>query len=207
MKLFWIQIVVLLREFIEWIVVVFLYYRNKKFRQADLRIFFVSLFHNPYRISKEFYKEHVYGETPITTMAKIAKECEITEKDIVYELGCGRARTCFWLATIIGCKVLGIDLIPHFIGLGRETALRYGIKNLKFLRRDFLQAKIKGATVIYLYGTTLTEAQVETLSKQLSAPKVITVSYPLESPDYKVTKSFPCRFTWGWTEVYLQVKK
>ncbi len=47
-------------------------------------------------------------------MDVIARECGIQKEDVVFELGCGRGRTCFWLNTFIGCKVVGI-------GFGNNT--------------------------------------------------------------------------------------
>src|SRR4051794_23547579 len=81
---------------------IFLYYRNLSFFKIDLLLKALYFFHTPYKVSKKFLQErgstdlYLYGETPLTTMDSIAKECRILSKDIVYELGCGRGRSAFW---------------------------------------------------------------------------------------------------------------
>ena len=78
-----------------------------KFAFLDLTFLVIYLFFNPYKISKKFLLSkkkkniHIYGETPISTIAKIAKECEISSKDHIIELGSGRGRCCFWFSTFL----------------------------------------------------------------------------------------------------------
>ncbi|SCA63951.1 hypothetical protein SCG7109_BS_00030 [Chlamydiales bacterium SCGC AG-110-M15] len=97
------------------------YYHNRLFLKVDLLYVFAYLFRNPYNISKRFLKNlgaenvYAYGETPLTTMDLIAKEASITKDDTVFELGCGRGLTVFWLHCFIGCRVIGIEWVPKFL--------------------------------------------------------------------------------------------
>jgi SAM-dependent methyltransferase len=215
--LLWINLVVKLRNLVEYIKVIFLYYGNARFRQVDLAFIRSYVFMNPYRISKKFLalrheKDlYAYGETPITTFGVIAKQCGITKADTVFELGCGRGRGCFWFNTYLGCQVVGIEYIPEFVEKAYAIKKAYDLAGIEFRLQDILEADLSGATVIYLYGTCYESLFIKKLTKLMKAlppgTKVISVSYPLTdyAPDqFKVTKEFVAPFTWGHADVYLQ---
>lgn len=192
--LLWINLVVKLRNLVEYVKVIFLYYGNARFRQVDLAFIRSYLLQNPYRISKKFLtlrKEkdiYAYGETPITTFGTIAKQCGITKEDTVFELGCGRGRGCFWFNTYLGCKVVGIEYIPEFVEKADAIKQAYELTDIEFRLQDILKADLTGATVIYLYGTCYEAPFIKQLVKLMKAlpkgTKVISVSYPLT--DYTV---------------------
>ncbi len=204
---------------IEYIKVVYNYYFNVKFCRIDTALLFAYLFKNPFRISKKFLLSrgaeeiYTYGETPLTTLDHISKECRLTQEDTVFELGCGRARTCFWLNTFIGCKVVGIDFVPEFIAIANKVAERYHLEQVTFRLEDIFEADFSGATVIYLYGICYTDEEIGRLVKGLNrlpkGTKIITVSYAItdiipEAP-YRTEHKFSAAFTWGITDVYLQL--
>lgn len=208
-------------SFIDFIQVVRRYYKNTKFAKIDLTILFTYLFNNPYLISKQFLAErgcedvYTYGETPLTSLEEIAKECQIERDDIVFEIGSGRGRSCFWLNSFIGCKVIGIEYIPEFVENANNIKERFKVDQVEFHKQNMIEADYRIATVIYLFGTCLEEETIRKLIhkfKQLkSGTKIITVSYPLSEytsdSDFEIMKCFPAKFPWGTTDVYLQIKK
>ena len=206
---------------IEFIYVYFKYYGDPLFIKIDLSLIGYYLFNSPFKISKKFLRNrkendlHTYGETPLTTMDLIANECRFSSKDVVYELGCGRGRTCFWLNQFIGCRVVGVDYVPDFINKAQRIQKRYQLKNIAFKCEDFFKTHLEDATVIYFYGTCQSTTSIQQLIKHFSLLKkgtqVITVSYALtdykkEAP-FKILKRFQAPFTWGAADVYLQIKE
>lgn len=203
----------------EYIQVIFRYYRSLSFAKVDIALLSSYLFSSPFRISKKFLLErgerdvYTYGETPLTTMEKIASECGITAQDVVIELGCGRGRGCFWLGQFIGCTVIGIDYVPAFIDKAAAVKKRFHVQHVYFRLEDIFHADLKGGTVIYLYGTCLLSDQIslliERLDKLPADVKIITVSYALTEiypkAPFRIVKQFRAEFTWGKTDVYLQV--
>lgn len=200
--------------------VVLRYYPHAHFAKIDIALLFSYLFSNPFRISKHFLLEkrekdiYTYGETPLTTMHLIARQCNITSQDVVFELGCGRGRTCFWLSQILGCSAVGIDYVPVFIEKAQKIKDRFQVQNVSFRLEDLFQANLKEATIIYLYGTCFSAAYIDLLIERLcqlpKGSKIITVSYALtefqpEAP-FRVIKQFLAPFTWGETDIYLQEK-
>lgn len=216
-----VNIAVQTKSFVEYVKVLCKYYGNVHFAKADLSMVLTYLFDNPFTISKRFLMKkgeldvYTYGETPLTTMEQIANECGISKSDTVYELGAGRGRTCFWLNSFVGCKVVGIEQVPAFVERATRIASSLHVDGVTFREQDMLKTDLSGATVIYLYGTCYEASFIEKLIDKFKAlpsgAKIITVSYPLSDytskPLFEVMKRFPATFTWGNADVYLQLKK
>ena len=219
-RLLGLNILVLFKSFFEYCLVMGKYYSNVQFRKVDTLLLWRYLLNNPFRISRDFLLDrgendvYTYGETPLTTMDLIAKKCTIGKGDTVYELGCGRGRTCFWLRVFIGCRVIGVEYVPQFVEIANEVKGKVGATDVDFRLEDMLQSNLFGATVVYLYGTCYEEAFIKELIRKFEAlPKgtrVITVSYSLAefgSKEYVLDRTFSASFTWGEGEVYLQVRR
>lgn len=187
------------------------YWPNVAFQICDRQLCFHYRFKNPYRISKRFLIKqgaddiYCYGETPLTTLEKIAKECSISSHDSVIELGCGRGRGVFFLATHFGCNVKGIEWIPEFVGPAHRIAAY--CPKVSFACEDMLTTDLSKASIIYLYGTSLDDATLEHLIKRFEklpiGTKIITVSYPLTGK-FELCKQFNAEFPWGRTQIFLQ---
>lgn len=184
----------------------------------DRKLFDAYLFKNPYQISRKYLQKqgaddiHTYGETPLTTMRHIVQECGIGSDDHVIEMGAGRGRTSFFLNEYVGCRVHAIERIPEFVETAKEVAENLSCKNLQFSCLPMQQTDLKDASVIYLYGSCLTEQEIKELILKFEplSPKIkiITVSYPLSdySKSFTTVKQFSAPFPWGIADVYLNQK-
>jgi SAM-dependent methyltransferase len=205
----------------EWLRVVCRYYvRSPHFFYSDVLLASHYLFKNPHRISKAFLSKqgenpYQFGQTPLTTLDQIARAGQILSHDVVYELGCGTGRTCFWLSIFVNCKVVGVDYLPAFIHKAQRVQQKTQQLHLDFLEADMLTVDLSFATVVYLYGTCLNN---ETLTLLLSnfrhlrpGARVITVSYPLtdycDGTLFQVTNQFRARFPWGKAWVFINKKR
>lgn len=216
----WINLVVQKRNLVEFCKVVYKYYTNLNFLKIDASLLVLYIYNNPFSISKRFLMKkgevdiHTYGETPLTTIDKIASEINIQKKDVVYELGSGRGRCCFWLHSFIGCKVVGVEYIPEFVERSKQIRKEWKLSQIEFRNDDMLKADLSDATVIYLYGTCYPDEFIKQLINKLkklpSGTKIVTVSYPLTDyitdQSFKILKHFPAEFTWGTADVYYQVR-
>lgn len=219
LTLLWINFIVFIKNSIEFFKVAFRYYGSFSFLKADIALRLMYLFHNPYTISKRFLMKkgaadvYAYGETPLTSLEIISKECGFNAQDCVYELGCGRGRTCFWLHSFIGCQVVGIEYIPEFVERANLVKKRLAIPKLEFRLADMTNADLQRATICYLYGSCLDEKTIKKLADRFSklpaGTKIITVSYPLSDyttkRSFEVMKRFKVPYTWGEADVYLQI--
>lgn len=220
-ELVWLNLKAQTADFAEYLRVVYRYYWNLLYVKTDAYLVGSYLCNDPFGISKRFLMKrgdkdiYAYGETPLTSLDKIAKECRLNSSDVVFELGCGRGRTCFWLHQFVGCHVVGVEQIPQFVSRANHVKNKFHLEGVDFRQEDMLQTDLTGATAIYLYGTCLEKPFLQKLTKKLeklpSGTKVITVSYPLDDyadkPLFEVMNRFPVKFNWGTTDVYLQIKK
>ncbi len=191
------------------------YYTNPSFKACDLSLCRAYKEYTPYKINKEFLRENpdltnVYGETPLTTFEKIAKECSLSSNDHIVDLGCGRGRGVFFFSHLLNCKADGVEWISSFVDKANEVKWKHTVKNVAFFNAQLLSFNLRPYSVIYLYGTCLTKKEILTLIKQFKTlkkeTKILTVSYPLTDYDaehFQLVKSFEAHFPWGTTHIYL----
>lgn len=218
-ELLWLAFAVRILRLFDYLRTVYRYYLNTPFRRADLELLKSYILDNPYSISRQYLEQtgasniYAYGETPLATLEQIADRCGIGTEDVVFELGAGRGRGCFWLRCVRGCRrVVGIEIISPFVWHAQRITESIGIANLEFRCEDWLQSDLTGATVLYLYASTLEDEEIEALARKLAllpkGTRIITVSYPLidysDPETFKLITSFPAPFLWGEADVYLQ---
>lgn len=207
------------RDLLELFKVAKRYYHKRQFLWLDL-----GMLRNYYLISADATSKcylrrkgaeniHIYGTTYLTSLDSICKRCNITASDTVFELGCGPGRTCFWLNCFYKCKVIGLEHIPRFVKIANKLKQQMKFKDVEFRDDDMLVADYTEASVVYLYGTCLSNAEIKQLSKSLqtlkAGSKIISVSYPLVDLLPKgflyLEHCFPVAYPWGSADVYLQV--
>src|SRR5262249_25453553 len=92
--------------------------------------------------------------TPEEVVAKMLEVAKITEKDVVYDLGCGDGRIVCAAARKYKCKALGFDIDPERIkdSEANKAKLPAEVRKLvTFKRQDIFKLDLSGATVVMLY--------------------------------------------------------
>ncbi len=154
-----------------------------------------------------------YGETPLTELERIARAAEVGRNDVVYDLGCGTGRTSFFLNAVFGCKVQGIEIIPHFFERADAIKARAGNEDVSFICTDMLETDFAAATVVYFFGTCSEDDFVKALIERMKlslqpGARVITISYPLNEfggSSFVLQEEIPTKFNWGTSTAFLQV--
>lgn len=195
------------------------YFDNPRFRRADLLCRLAYLMRNPDAICRDYLRrfrddqvQRVYGETYFSTLDAIARAVKLTQHDVIYDLGCGRGRSVFWLNASYGCRAVGVDLNPTFVVQARLISKMAGLKGAEFIQANLMDVDYGEATVIYLYGTAFTDQAVEKIVRQLAGLKpgtrVVSVSYRLstysDEPLFEMERVLRCRYPWGDANVYIQ---
>ncbi|MEX0732005.1 MAG: class I SAM-dependent methyltransferase [Aquisalimonadaceae bacterium] len=206
---------------VEFIVAVICFYPNTRFLRVDMQLSLSYFALNPYRICENYLKDwssydvqKVYGETFLTTLASIGRAVNLSEKDVVYELGCGRGRCVFWFNAFYKCRTIGVDINPVFIDKARRIKSALKFDNVEFKLASIMDVRFDDATIIYLYGTAFEDHAVERLVERFShltpGTRVVSVSYPLtaymKEPLFELEQELAARFLWGYTTVYVQRK-
>jgi precorrin-6B methylase 2 len=209
------------RDIADSITTVIRYYPNSLFRRTDLRCLFGYWLINPYAICQRYLAnfsesevQKIYGETFFTTFELIANALKLNENDVIYDLGCGRGRGVFWLNAFYRCKAIGVELNPVFVRKALKIKHKLKIENVEFLQANMMDADFSDATVLYLYGTALTDAAIAkfiaNLKRVKQGTKIVTVSYPLhhyaKAGEFEMMEQFQGQFLWGDTTIYIQRK-
>jgi SAM-dependent methyltransferase len=93
-----------------------------------------------------------YVTTPMMVVEKMLEMADISDKDVLYYIGCGDGRIVILAAKKYGARGVGIDIDPLRITEARENARSAGVQKLvEFRELDATKADISEATVVTLY--------------------------------------------------------
>jgi hypothetical protein len=206
------------RFFLEWLRVIAFYYKNIRFAITHIIFLLSYLFINPYRVSRCFMQRlgkedvYTYGETPLTTLEVIAKSCQITTKDSVIELGCGRGLNLVWLNDFIGCQTWGVDFVPTFIKIARSILSVFRRPKILIEEKNYFDIDFSEATVVILLDPFLNEEELLKLRLKLEklpkGARVFTSSFFFSDLDgFVVKEKVGLKFFWGKATGYLHLKR
>lgn len=187
-----------------------LFYSNSRFKILDQLLLRNYASQSAFAISKAFHLKrqdpnpYLYGETPLTTLAALTKRFQISESDTLLELGAGRGRGALFFAEWVGCRVIAIEQVPAFV----QRARALPSERLSVLEGDYFHFPLPPATVVYLYGSHLSEQEAFRLSDALQqmpiGAKIVSVSAPL--PGFPSVDQMTGRFPWGRATIYLSIR-
>nr|WP_269763305.1 methyltransferase domain-containing protein [Chlamydia felis] len=199
-----------------------LYVKYPKLVIYDLAKFLYSLLRSPYRklrrsSQSSLLKEgNVYGESPWSVLNKVSKEFGVTSQDVVYDLGCGLGKVCFWFSHVLRCQVVGIDNQSDFIRFSSRIHRLLSLQTAVFFKEYFYETQLSQASCVYFYGSSYSLKvlkSVLTVLKELKPGNmVISISFPLDSLPggdllFFTEKSCDVTFPWGKTKAYKNIRK
>lgn len=62
-----------------------------------------------------------YEPTPYAVLQRLADSGHIRRKNHLLDYGCGKGRVAFFMASVVGCRVTGIDYAQKLIDITREN--------------------------------------------------------------------------------------
>jgi cyclopropane fatty-acyl-phospholipid synthase-like methyltransferase len=94
----------------------------------------------------------IYVPTPPEVVDAMLAMAQVTDKDVVYDLGCGDGRIPVAAAQKYGARAVGIDIDPVRVGEAKANVQKAGVGNkVTILNEDLFTADISDATVVTLY--------------------------------------------------------
>lgn len=94
----------------------------------------------------------IYVPTPPEVVDAMLALAQVTEKDVVYDLGCGDGRIPVAAAQKYGARAVGIDIDPVRVGEAKANVKNAGVDDkVTILNEDLFTADISDATVVTLY--------------------------------------------------------
>lgn len=132
----------------------------------------------------------IFVPTAYETVIAMLKLAEVTNKDIVYDLGCGDGRFVVTAVQQFGARGVGIDIDPQRIAEARELAKQTKSEDkVRFVEGDLFEADISEATVVTLYLLTRLNLKLRPkLLKELK-PGTRIVSHAFDMGDWTPEKT------------------
>jgi SAM-dependent methyltransferase len=90
--------------------------------------------------------------TPIEVVEQMLKLAEVSQDDVVYDLGSGDGRIVNLAAQRYGARGVGVEIDPQLVWFSRRSAKHAQVEHLvRFLNEDASTVDIAPATVVTLY--------------------------------------------------------
>ena len=94
----------------------------------------------------------MFVPTPQEVVDAMLRLANVTEADVVYDLGSGDGRVPITAARTFGATGVGVELNPDLIKEANENAAAAGVVDkVRFLNQDLFETDLRPATVITLY--------------------------------------------------------
>lgn len=83
----------------------------------------------------------------------LAKHAAISYKDKVLDAGCGYGGSSIWLARNIGCKVIGLNIVPFQIKKAKEYARKFNVSDkVDFQNQDYSHTSFEENSFDVVWG-------------------------------------------------------
>jgi SAM-dependent methyltransferase len=93
-----------------------------------------------------------YEPSPPQVVSAMLELAQVTEKDVVYDLGCGDGRIVIEAAKRYGARGVCIDIDARRIAEARGNAADAGVaQRIEFRQEDLMRSDLRGATVVTLF--------------------------------------------------------
>src|SRR6267143_474680 len=90
-----------------------------------------------------------YVATPADVVDRMLRLAEVTNKDLVYDLGCGDGRMVIAAAKDFGARGVGVDIEPYWIEESMRKAKKAGVEHLTTFRvEDAMSVDLSPASVV-----------------------------------------------------------
>jgi SAM-dependent methyltransferase len=123
----------------------------------------------------------IYWATPQTVVDKLLELARLKPSDVVYDLGCGDARSLVTAARRYGAKGFGFDIDPRRVAEARENVRQQGVENLvKIEQADIFTLDLSPADVVFLFLLTrLNERLKPQLEKLRPGTRIVSHEFDL----------------------------
>jgi len=132
-----------------------------------------------------------YVSTPHPVVDAMLKLADVTDKDVVYDLGCGDGRIVIAAVKKYKAKKgLGIELAPERVKLSKENAVKEGVEKMVEIREgSVLDLKdVSEASVVTLYLLPKINLELMPVLKKTLKPGSRVVSHDFDMGDWKADK-------------------
>lgn len=153
-----------------------------------------------------------YEPTPSRTVVEMVRRLDLRTADVFVDVGCGRGLLLALVASLVQCKVIGIEADPTLASEASSTLERIAAGRSQVLVDDATHGRLPPASVYFLFNPFEEEADLSKVYQLiLSQPHPETVrilSLGASSPFFKAKAQHGkrLRHVWGGGDVYKTVQ-
>ncbi|MBW4465187.1 MAG: class I SAM-dependent methyltransferase [Pegethrix bostrychoides GSE-TBD4-15B] len=93
-----------------------------------------------------------YVPTPESVVAEMLRVANVSQNDVIYDLGSGDGRIVITAAQEYGARGMGVDIDPALVQQANDRARQAGVSDrVQFVQQDLFETDISEATVVTLY--------------------------------------------------------
>ncbi len=133
----------------------------------------------------------IYVPTPQNVVDKMLEMAEVTQGDVVYDLGCGDGRIPVTAARKYGCKAFGYDIDPQRIKESLDNVEENGVESLVTIeQKDIFTLDLSNANVVTLYLLpSLNVKLIPQLDKLKPGSRIVSHDFDMRgvTPDQVIT--------------------
>ena len=138
-----------------------------------------------YLLWKLIKDEAIFIPLPMKTVRRILRYANPSEKDIVYDLGCGDGRVVVIAAKHFGARAKGIEIRHDLVEEAKQRALKEGVQDkVEIIEGDIYSTPIRDATVVYMYLLTSVNEKLKPKLQSELKPGARVVSLDFEIPGW-----------------------
>lgn len=131
-----------------------------------------------------------FVRTPKNIVVRMLELAEVTENDIVYDLGSGDGRIPITAAQQFGARGVGIEIKPDLVQKARHRARVAGVEDkVEFRQGDLFEADFSDATVVTLYLLPDVNTQLRPLLFEQLKPGTRVVSHAFDMNGWEPDRS------------------
>lgn len=128
----------------------------------------------------------IYVPTSDTVVNAMLKLANVTEDDVVYDLGSGDGRIVIAAARNHGARGVGIDIDPERIEESNENARKAGVTDkVEFIEADLFESDFSEASVVTLYLLSSLNEKLRPILMQQLEPGTRVVSHAFGMGDWE----------------------
>lgn len=132
-----------------------------------------------------------YEPTPQNVVDALLRLAKVTDKDVLWDLGCGDGRIPVTAAKEYGCKATGFDIDPQRVKDSLANVRKQGVEKLVTIeKRDLFKLDLsKGPTIVTIYLLpSLNEKLLPQLQKLPPGTRVISIAHRMADikPDEQI---------------------
>jgi Methyltransferase domain len=131
-----------------------------------------------------------FEPTPIEVVERMLQLANVTQDDVVYDLGSGDGRIVITAAKKYGIKAVGFEINPALVEESRETAKREGLEHLvEFREQDVRHVDFRAASVVTMYLYPAATLRLRSALRSQLKPGARVVSHKFGMGDWAPLKT------------------